>query len=133
MTPIIYSLDSFAVLGETSQHARLASARPIDEALDRRIVAGRLFNAPDERGLVVSELLAYRLGCVDEADVGRLLGRPRTPGIRPPGLRAGHPSYPEEGAGAPTRDEIDAIQKIKQTLPDALDQAWSRRPRKSRR
>ena len=121
MTPIL-SIDSFAVLGEKSHLARLTSARPIDEALGRRIVAGRLFNAPDERGLIVSELLAYRLGCVDESDVDRLIGRRvQLEFRRPTYFERGLQVFLNKEQGNPTRDEIDAVQKIKLALPAALE------------
>ncbi|APW61172.1 ABC transporter permease [Paludisphaera borealis] len=120
MTPIL-NLGAFAVLGEKSQFTGLASARPTDEALRRRIIAGRLFNAPDERGLVVSELLAYRLGCVDEADVARLIGQTLRLEFRRQEFDGGIQVYLMKQQGTPTRDEADALQKIKQRLPDALD------------
>jgi putative ABC transport system permease protein len=121
MTPIV-NLESFAVRGEKSEVARLASARPNDEALGRRIVAGRFFNAPDERGVIVSELLAYRLGCIDEADVERLIGRTLRLEFRRQTFEGGIQVYLRKQEGLPTREEIDAIEKIKRRLPGALDQ-----------
>ena len=41
ITPILY-LVSFAVLDEKSQLTRLASVRPTNKAVGRRIVAGRI-------------------------------------------------------------------------------------------
>ncbi len=92
-----------------------------DEALRRRTVAGRLFNDPAERGLVVSELLAYRLGCVDEEDVIGLIGRPVRLEFRRQTVEAGLQVFLNKEQGTPTRDEIDAVQRIKLVLPAALD------------
>lgn len=116
MTPIL-SLNSFAVLGGNSQLTRLTSARPIDEALGRRIVAGRLFNAPDECGLIVSELLAYRLGCVDEEDVARLIGQSVRLEFRRQAIEGGIQIYLMKQQGTPTRKEMAAVEKVKQDCP----------------
>ena len=63
---------------------RIASARPDDEACRRRIVAGRFFDTPDQRAVVVSELLAYRLGLVNDADIEGLIGKPLAPRVPHP-------------------------------------------------
>jgi putative ABC transport system permease protein len=57
LVPLVYN-DGFALFGSRSERALVLSARPDDESCRRRIVAGRLFDAPDQRAVVVSEFLA---------------------------------------------------------------------------
>ena len=75
LVPLVYN-SGFALLGKKSEGVQILSARPDDEACRRRIVAGRFFDAPDQRAVVVSEFLAYRLGLVNDADIEGLIGKP---------------------------------------------------------
>ena len=61
MIPLVHN-DGFAVLGGKAENVQIVSARPSDESIRRRIVAGRSFDGPAQRGAVISEFLAYRLG-----------------------------------------------------------------------
>jgi len=85
------------------------------------LVAGRLFASPGERGVVVDELLAYRLGCVDQSDVDRLIGRALRLEFRRQTIERGLQIYLMKPKGVPTRDEVDALQKVKSRLPGSLE------------
>ena len=41
----------------------------------KRMIAGRFFNDPNERSAIVNEVLAYRMGFIDEASMTGLVGK----------------------------------------------------------
>ncbi len=69
------SLQEFVILDDPPIHARIESARPLDPAYLKRIVAGRFFENPAEPSVVISEFLLYRWGLVEDAAVVGALGR----------------------------------------------------------
>jgi putative ABC transport system permease protein len=105
-----------------SEGARIASARPDDEGIRRRIVAGRCFDAPDQRVVIVSELLAYRLGLVEDAAVERLIGKPLRLEFRTqqPETRFAVTLMNRRG-GEPSREERSALDKVAARLPKGLE------------
>ena len=74
LVPLVQN-SGFVALGKKFEGVRILSARPDDAEVRRRIVTGRFFTAPDQRAVVVSELLVYRLGLVNDADVESLIGK----------------------------------------------------------
>jgi putative ABC transport system permease protein len=48
---------------------------PDSEFHRKRMIAGRFFNDPNERSAIVNEVLAYRLGFIDEASMTGLVGK----------------------------------------------------------
>jgi len=120
MVPLVNNF-GFLFLGERSHRAGVNSARPDDEALRRRIVAGRFFDAPDEPAVVLSELLAYLLGITDEADVEGLVGKTIRIEFRSDGEAAGFGLYLFKPSGTVSRDEAAALDKVKGRLPGALE------------
>src|SRR5262249_45462420 len=66
MVPVIWQSAS-ATVDYQYQDVSLFSAHPGDAECQRRIVAGRFFNAPDEKAVVVSELFLYHLLMTDQA------------------------------------------------------------------
>jgi putative ABC transport system permease protein len=96
-----------------------------DSAIHRqRLIAGDFFQQPDERSLVISELTCYLLGSTNEAEMQQLLGTKlrldfQSESPSPVGL--GVWLYKGDGT-PPSREEQEAVNKIKQQLPDALDQ-----------
>ena len=85
--------DGFVLFGKKSEAVQVLSARPDDEACRRRIVAGRFFDAPDQRSVVVSETLAYQLGAVNDADVDGLIGKSLRIEFRTPESETGFGVY----------------------------------------
>ncbi len=111
----------FAVLGTRSEGVQVLSASPEDEARRRRIVAGRFFDSPVERAMVMSEFLAYRLGLVNDADIEGVIGKPMrieisTQKIEP----AFHVHLANLGRNA-SREEIAALDKLAARIPRAFE------------
>jgi putative ABC transport system permease protein len=115
-------LYGWAKLGDRAESADVASAVPDNKRLRERVVAGRLFETPDERGVAVSEFLLYRLGVVDDAAVAGVLGKKvrlefvnqaQGPGI---GFYLQKP-----GGTALTPVEAAALEKVKKQLPATID------------
>ena len=67
VVPAIYDR-GFVEIDGNSQPTDVTAIRPNDEACKRRLLAGRLFDSPEEHTAIVSELLLYRLGLFDEAE-----------------------------------------------------------------
>jgi putative ABC transport system permease protein len=121
LVPLVYN-NGFAILGETSEGVQIVSARPDDESIRRRIVAGRPFVAANQRAVVISEFLAYRLGAVDDAQVEALIGKPLKLEFRHQDFRrAGLAVYLMGPREKVSRDETSALAKITAQLPKALD------------
>lgn len=121
LVPLIFDL-GFLFLGERSQQGSVVAVRHDDESCRDRIVAGRFFNAPDERAVVLSEMLVYELGVVDEAGVEELIGKTAKIEFRVDKSRARFGFYLFKASGALSRDESAALGKVSARLPEALDQ-----------
>ena len=74
VVPLVYN-NGVASFGARSAGVQVLSARPDDAGCRHRIVAGHFFDAPDQNAVVVSELIAYRLGLVNDADAENLIGK----------------------------------------------------------
>jgi putative ABC transport system permease protein len=128
VVPYIY-LRGFAVLDgvpvPADKQAPLAdavAARHDNADGLKRLLAGRFFTSPNERAVVVSEFLLYRLGLINDADVPRVLGKKLRLEFRveseksPLGLYLRKPAGEEQ-----SREETAALDKIRNQLPAALD------------
>jgi ABC-type lipoprotein release transport system permease subunit len=113
--------DGFVLFGKKSEAVQVLSARPDDEACRRRIVAGRFFDAPDQRSVVVSEPLAYQLGAVNDADVDGLIGKSLRIEFRTPESETGFGVYIMRRQGSVSHDELSALDKVKASLPGGLE------------
>ncbi len=111
----------FAILGKKSSATELYSVRPDDPACRRRIVAGRFFDAPNERAVVVSELLAYHLGLVNDADVDDVIGKMMRFEFRPPKTETGFHVYLTKRRGIESLEERAALERIAARLGGALE------------
>jgi putative ABC transport system permease protein len=65
----------WAVLGDRTDQALAISAGLRDEQFRDRVIAGDFFTSPDSRDVLVSELLMYKLGVRDDADLNAAVGR----------------------------------------------------------
>jgi putative ABC transport system permease protein len=110
-----------AFLDKKSERVQVLSARPSDEACRRRIVAGRYFDSPDQHGVVVSELLAYRLGVVNEADAERLIGKSLRLEFRTRKVKSGSGANVMSLLQNMSPDRSAAIGKMVARLPDLLE------------
>jgi len=127
LVPVVSNY-GYAILGEKSEPVHVLSSRPDDEALRRRIVAGRFFDAPDQRAVVVSESLAYRLGLVNDADVEGLIGKSMRLEFRTEksGPRSG--IYIMRRQGGASREERAALDEVTARLPASLEKLGLAKP-----
>ena len=72
--PTMYD-NCHVMIGDKSQAGMVSGARPADEFLSKRIVAGHGFEKADEASAIVSEFFLYRLGLVDEASAADVIGK----------------------------------------------------------
>ncbi len=113
---------AYALLDQLSQATQVTSARPNDAGYRRRLIAGRFFDSSAESAAVVSEFLLYRLGLTDDADVEHAVGKTLRLEIRPYSREPGFGVYLiKPGEGEMTRDEIAALDEVRQQLPAALE------------
>jgi putative ABC transport system permease protein len=112
----------FAVLGDESETAEVASARPIDRTLQERLIAGRLFESADEPAVLVNEFLLYRLGVRDDDEVAGVVGQKLRLEFRDHWQAGGIGVYlVKTDRSETTREETAALDKIKERLPLALE------------
>jgi putative ABC transport system permease protein len=119
--PVIHQY-GYAVLGEQSQSATMASNRFDDAALRQRLVAGRWFDGPSEQAVLVSEFLLYRLGVTNDDEVSGVPGKRLRLEFRTHYQESGIGMYLIKGDGSEvTREETAVIEKIRGQLPTALE------------
>jgi putative ABC transport system permease protein len=112
----------YAVLGEQSESADVASIRFDDAALRQRLVAGRWFDEPEAEAVLISEFLLYRLGVRDDNEVGHVVGKKLRLEFSTNHQQSGIAMYLIKSDGSQvTREETAVIDKIRERLPDALE------------
>jgi putative ABC transport system permease protein len=118
--PVLWQ-NGFAILGGQAQPADVASVRPEDAASRDRLVAGRFFEAPDERAVVVSEFLLYRLGLTTQADADAVVSKKLRLEFHTVQSGAGLGVYlVKPDGGELTREEAAALDRVRSQLPAAL-------------
>ncbi|HVU87796.1 MAG TPA: ABC transporter permease [Pirellulales bacterium] len=120
--PVVHE-SCHALLADKSQPAMVAGARPSDDYLLKRIVAGHGFQTADEASAVVSELLLYRLGLLDEATIEGAIGKTlrlkmSTVHQSPDGFRL---FLLKPDGSELSLAEKEIVDKIKDRLPESLD------------
>jgi putative ABC transport system permease protein len=88
VVPVV-ELGGWASLGDRSQEVMGFAVTPDNRAFANRVVAGSPFSSPSERSVLLSEYLLYQWGIVDDADVGRVVGRKLRLEIRPMRRKSG--------------------------------------------
>jgi putative ABC transport system permease protein len=118
VVPVVHMFGWATLDGKTTT-TDTASAKPENEGLRKRLVAGRMFDSPDERAAVVSEYLLYQWGVADEAAMQGMPGKKVRFEYRleRPGSSFG--VYLTKPAA--TREEVSALDKLKKQLPHTLD------------
>jgi len=111
----------FALLGEKSEWAQISPVRPGDEGRRARMVAGRDFDAPDQHAVILGEILAYRLGFRDDADLAGLVGKSIRLEFRGQAAGSGFRIYVMKPQQSVTREERAALDKVQARLPGALE------------
>ena len=65
-----------ATLGNRPEEASVSSGAGEDPEFRKRVVVGRSFDSDDERSVLLSEMFAYRIGLIDDADLDQVIGKP---------------------------------------------------------
>jgi putative ABC transport system permease protein len=111
-----------ATLGNRPEEASVSSGAGEDPEFRKRVVAGRSFDSEDERSVLLSEMFAYRIGLIDDADLDQVLGKPLRVEIRG---EEGGPSFNVSLAGrskaSGSRDEQAALRQLGWQLPETID------------
>ena len=121
MVPIVHT-GVVATLGNRPEEASVSSGAGEDPELRKRIIAGRAFESDDERSVLLSEMFAYRIGLIDDADLDQVIGKPLRVQIR--GQEAG-PSLnvflTDQSKASDSVTEQGALRQLSWQLPEALD------------
>jgi len=121
VVPSFYQF-GFVEVDGASQPTDVCAVRQNDEACRQRLLAGRLFEAPQERSAMVTELLLYRLGLFDEQNLSAALGKKLRLEFRQQGRPTGFSVYLSHPDNSDvTHAETVALDKLRQQLPDNLN------------
>jgi putative ABC transport system permease protein len=121
VTPL-YQQYGWALLDGRAQAVTTLSVTPDHEGARRRLLVGDFFHTTDEQALIVSELLCYLLGVRDDADVEGLIGKKLRLEFRTEPRTGGLNVFLSKADGTePTREEMIALEKVRQSLPAGLD------------
>ena len=111
-----------ATLGNRPEDASVSSGAGEDPEFPKRVIAGRSFNSEDERSVLLSEMFAYRIGLVDDADLDQVIGKPLRLEFRGP--EQGPSFYvvlADRTRGDGSQAEQSALRQLAWQLPGALD------------
>lgn len=121
MVPIVYG-GVVATLGNRPEGASFSTGAGEDPEFPKRLIAGRAFHSDDEHSVLLSEMFAYRIGLVDDADLEQVIGKTLRVEIR--GQEKGPNFYvslaDRTGAGN-SRSEQSALRQLGWQLPGVLD------------
>jgi putative ABC transport system permease protein len=121
VVPAIYDR-GFVEIDGNSQPTDVTAIRPNDEPCKRRLLAGRLFDSPTEHAAIVSELLLYRLGLLDEENISSALGKKLRLEFHPRSSPAGFALYLGHADNSePSHAETVALDKLRQQLAGSLE------------
>ena len=121
MVPIVGG-GVIATLGNRPEEASVSSGAGEDPEFRKRIIAGRSFDSDDERSVLLSEMFAYRIGLIDDADLDQVIGKPLRVEIR--GQEEGpsfYVSLADGSRGGGSRAEQAALRQLGWQLPGMLD------------
>jgi putative ABC transport system permease protein len=121
MIPLVRGM-VVATLGNRPQDAFFTSGAGEDPEFRKRVVVGRTFESDDERSVLVSEMFAYRIGLIDDADLEQVLGKPLRIEIR--GQEDG-PSFnvmlTDRSKAGGSSQEHAALRQLAWQVPGVLD------------
>jgi putative ABC transport system permease protein len=121
MIPIVGS-PVVATLGNRPEEASFSSGAGEEPEFRKRVIVGRSFDSDDERSVLLSEMFAYRIGLIDDADLDQVLGKPLRIEIR--GQEDGpsfHVALSDRSKASGSRDEQAALNQLAWQIPGALD------------
>jgi putative ABC transport system permease protein len=122
MVPIVHGA-VVATLGNRPEEASFLSGAGEDPEFRKRVIVGRAFDSDDERSVLLSEMFAYRIGLIDDADLDQVIGKPLRVEIR--GREAGpslYVSLADRSRAGSNRAEQSALRQLAWQLPGMLDQ-----------
>ncbi|QEH36181.1 ABC transporter permease YtrF precursor [Aquisphaera giovannonii] len=111
-----------ATLGNRPEGASVSSGAGEAPEFRKRLIAGRAFESDDERSVLLSEMFAYRIGLVDDADLDQVLGRPLRIELR--GREDGpsfYVSLADRSKSGGGREEQSALRQLAWQIPGVLD------------
>jgi putative ABC transport system permease protein len=121
MVPIVGD-SVIATLGNRPEEASVSSGAGEDPEFRKRIVVGRPFESDDERSVLLSEMFAYRIGLIDDADLDQVIGKPLR--VESRGREDGpsfHVALTGRSRSDGGRDEQAALRQLAWQIPGALD------------
>ena len=119
--PVIWQ-SGVATFEHQFQDVSIFSSHPNDQECRRRIVAGRFFNALDERAVVVSELFLYHCLITDDQALEGVLGSPLRLDLQTTARETGFSvSLVLPDGDETTDDQRAALEKIRERLPQTLE------------
>ncbi len=115
------NLGARVFLNGRGEHTTTMAARPDDDKLARRLIAGGPLPAPDARSALVGEYLLYRLGIIDDADVEAVVGKKLRLEFSMGGRRGGLFLVTQRPDGRPVAvGEAKLVERLQKRLPEAL-------------
>ncbi|MHB1558777.1 MAG: ABC transporter permease [Isosphaeraceae bacterium] len=121
MVPIVRD-GVIATLGNRPEDASVSSGAGEDPEFRNRVIFGRAFDSEDERSVLLSEMFAYRIGLVDDADLEQVIGKPLRVEIQ--GQERGpnfHVSLVDGSRAGNNGAVRSALRQLGWQLPEALD------------
>jgi putative ABC transport system permease protein len=121
MVPIVGSA-VVATLGNRPEEASVSSGAGEDPEFRKRVIVGRAFDSDDERSVLLSEMFAYRIGLIDDADLDQVIGKPLRVEIR--GQEEGprfQVSLSDRSKASGSRAEQSALRQLAWQIPGALE------------
>jgi putative ABC transport system permease protein len=119
----VVDLNGWIRCNDRSAQGHTTAVLPDNRNARSRLVAGRFFDAADEKAAVVSEFLLYRCGLVEEADARRAVGKTLRLEFRDNRPVRGLVLYavdPDRPRRAPEEDEL--LAKVLKQLPEAVEE-----------
>jgi putative ABC transport system permease protein len=111
-----------ATLGNRPEDASVSCGAGEDPEFRKRVIAGRTFDSDDEKSVLLSEMFAYRIGLIDDADLDQVIGKPLRIEIRgPEDGPSFHVSLTYRSKADGGAEEDAALRQLAWQLPGAFD------------
>jgi putative ABC transport system permease protein len=121
MIPLVGSM-AVATLANRPEDAFVSCGAGENPEFRKRVVVGRAFDSDDERSVLLSEMFAYRIGLVDDADLNQVIGKPLRIEIR---QQEEGPSFhvllSDRSKASGSSEEHAALRQLAWQIPGALD------------
>jgi putative ABC transport system permease protein len=112
--------NGYAIFDNKAQPAGVGAARPDSAELREQVVAGRVFDQPTERAVLLSEFLLYRYGFTDDEMVNSVLGKKIRLEFRGQQRDGGIFLHMYKPGRELSREEATALDKVQNQLPSVL-------------